>query len=738
LAYADVKDMAGNLRASENISFTAEPDTTAPTVTTFSPEDGNISTAIDANLTIVFNETVQRGTRNIVIKYDANGSVFETIDITGARVAISSNTVTIDPTDNFDFNTKYYVTIDGGVITDSASALNEYAGMSTKGNWDFTTVANPNACSINLLNIEKQKLEDELEEEVKEIKELMDASTPSSNNLKFEGIIVDTCRVGGINIIKCRYKATDGEEKSFEYYQGLDAFKAYITPQIPDANEAVRIFNEYKEQYEEAKESFAFDSKLEALESEYLPKLSLTSINPYTTREDVSDFNISIVANKKNTNLSYSVDINDSSILSASFPDGGETNTSYEEGMPLFISLVANKYGTVELNITAKTECNSIVSEIFIITVSSVNDSPVITIDSTLSTNEDNQSSLTFSLTDVEDADTNLTLSIEANATHGNVTISGNNVTYTPTENYFGADSFTVSTTDSNGSKVIKVINVMIPRVNDAPTLNPIANIIKNTNFSDFNISLTGISDVEIDDLNISFDTNDSTIITLSKNWTNPMTTWTYDTAAPINLTISSEANQSGVTEVTVTVNDGRLTTSRKFNITVVDTVADNFNLTNKIDQPRSTAIESNSITVTGIDTMIDISITDGEYRINGGNWTDTDGIVGNNDKVTVRLTSSSDYSTTVTTNLSIGNIMKTFSVTTEDLSDIVVPIDENGERKETTANFDESMDVDIDETEDTTTAIIKIILPQKSRQFKKKSNSHENSSLYTTISTEF
>ena len=153
LSYGNVSDGVGNLRASENITFTAQPDTTAPTVVSFLPEDGNTSSPIDTNLTIIFDENIQVGTGNIVIKYDTNDSVVETIDVTASRITISNNRVTIDPTEKLNFNTKYYVSIDSGAIKDIASTPNAYVGVSVKGDWDFTTVKDitPNEFSFTSL-----------------------------------------------------------------------------------------------------------------------------------------------------------------------------------------------------------------------------------------------------------------------------------------------------------------------------------------------------------------------------------------------------------------------------------------------------------------------------------------------------------------------------------------------------------------------------------------------------------
>ena len=150
LAYANVEDLVGNLRASENITFTAAPDTIAPTATSFFPVDNNTTTAIDTNLSVVFNENIQVGAGNITLAYDTNDSVFEVLDInTSNRISISNNILTIDPTNNLDFNTTYYLYINNGAIKDVASTPNAYVGISVKTDWNFTTFA-----KLSLTNLE--------------------------------------------------------------------------------------------------------------------------------------------------------------------------------------------------------------------------------------------------------------------------------------------------------------------------------------------------------------------------------------------------------------------------------------------------------------------------------------------------------------------------------------------------------------------------------------------------------
>ena len=55
------------------------------------------ASAVNTLLTLVFNEIVQKGTGNILVK--ENGIVTQTIDVASASVIVAGNTVTIDAAD---------------------------------------------------------------------------------------------------------------------------------------------------------------------------------------------------------------------------------------------------------------------------------------------------------------------------------------------------------------------------------------------------------------------------------------------------------------------------------------------------------------------------------------------------------------------------------------------------------------------------------------------------------------
>jgi len=111
---------------------------TAPTVTNYSPADGQPFVAVDANITLTFSEDVTVYMGNITIKKASDNSVFEAIDVTSDQVTgAESNTITINPSSNFAFGTEYYVEINQNAFDDAAGV--SYEGIRDATTFNFTT-----------------------------------------------------------------------------------------------------------------------------------------------------------------------------------------------------------------------------------------------------------------------------------------------------------------------------------------------------------------------------------------------------------------------------------------------------------------------------------------------------------------------------------------------------------------------------------------------------------------------
>ncbi|GAA4200928.1 hypothetical protein GCM10022289_13500 [Pedobacter jeongneungensis] len=104
------------------------------------------------------------------------------------------------------------------------------------------------------------------------------------------------------------------------------------------------------------------------------------------------------------------------------------------------------------------------------VTVTSVNDAPVISAVSAVNTPEDTPQNGKITATDA-DGDI-LTYTVSTQPMHGKLTFNSDGTyTYTPDPNYNGPDSFTVTVSDNNGGTVNETIPVTVTPVNDVPVI---------------------------------------------------------------------------------------------------------------------------------------------------------------------------------------------------------------------------------------------------------------------------
>lgn len=139
-----VTDVAGNPASSTEVYTSAGigKETGAPTAT-LSPTDGATSVGINDNLVLSFDEIVNEVASGVITIYrSSDDNVFETFTITDAKVTgTGTPTITINPSGTFANSTLYYVMIDNTSFADLVG--NAYAGITVKGNWDFTTAVAP-------------------------------------------------------------------------------------------------------------------------------------------------------------------------------------------------------------------------------------------------------------------------------------------------------------------------------------------------------------------------------------------------------------------------------------------------------------------------------------------------------------------------------------------------------------------------------------------------------------------
>ena len=117
------------------------------------------------------------------------------------------------------------------------------------------------------------------------------------------------------------------------------------------------------------------------------------------------------------------------------------------------------------------------------------NDAPLLTVEESKVVDEDGVTTITYSTRDMEGSDVTVT----ATASNGTVVVNDNGtITYTPNENYNGADNIVVTATDLSGLTSTKSSDISISAVNDGPIALDDTSTIESVSLGDFKNGLVG------------------------------------------------------------------------------------------------------------------------------------------------------------------------------------------------------------------------------------------------------
>jgi hypothetical protein len=213
------------------------------------------------------------------------------------------------------------------------------------------------------------------------------------------------------------------------------------------------------------------------------------------------------------------------------------------------------------------------------ITVTAVNDPPVAN-PQAVTTPEDTAKSITLTGSDVESV--SLVFTVVAQPSHGALSGTAPNLTYTPASNYSGSDSFTFKVNDGTVDSSTAQVSITVTAVNDPPAANPQS--VTTPEDTAKSITLTG-SDVETVSL----------VFTVVAQPSHGALSGT----AP-NLTYTPASNYSGPDSFTFKVNDGTVD-SPTVQVSITVTAVNDPPAANPqaVTTPEDTA---KSITLTGSD----------------------------------------------------------------------------------------------------------------------------------------
>ena len=279
--------------------------------------------------------------------------------------------------------------------------------------------------------------------------------------------------------------------------------------------------------------------------------------------------------NESDQTLAYTVSITEETVTD-SLSLFASTPTVSPDGTLVFTPN-ENAYGLATLSVFVQDsgggEHDTSAAQTFTITVTPVNDAPVITGLAAVETQEDVAYVYAFTLQDVEGNLDSLNVAFTSDNTalleNGSMELGGSGasrtLTLSPEEDRSGTVNITFVITDTQGGKVTKTVTLTVTAVNDAPTISEIAD---RTTYEDTSTGAIGftISDV---DTTIS----SCTVTAVSANTTLVPNDETYitvgGTSANRTVTILPAQDEYGTAVITLTVSDGSLTAESTFTLTV-------------------------------------------------------------------------------------------------------------------------------------------------------------------------
>jgi hypothetical protein len=178
------------------------------------------------------------------------------------------------------------------------------------------------------------------------------------------------------------------------------------------------------------------------------------------------------------------------------------------------------------------------------ITIDAVNDTPVTT-NQAASTDEDTAVDITLTSSDVEgDA---VTYSIVNNSSNGTTSLSGDIVSYTPSANFNGTDTFTFKANDGTADGNTSTVTITVNAINDAPVANDV------TTETDENLYNSSQNNTNV---NVTYD-QDNDILIIN----DPKGTVAVNNSSSLDITLDgTDVDGDNLTYSIVSTNNGTVT----------------------------------------------------------------------------------------------------------------------------------------------------------------------------------
>lgn len=130
------------------------------------------------------------------------------------------------------------------------------------------------------------------------------------------------------------------------------------------------------------------------------------------------------------------------------------------------------------------------------------------------------------------------------------------------------------------------------------------------------------------------------------------------------SLKVCQQSATTFMADNVTTLNLGNSSTTFSTTTRAADTTPDALSFAAQTNVEPGQVVQSNVLTVRGFDGPLAISVSNGELKLNNGNWA-TSGAINSGDTLRLRHTSSADFETAVTTTVDINGTQASFSSTT-------------------------------------------------------------------------
>lgn len=212
-----------------------------------------------------------------------------------------------------------------------------------------------------------------------------------------------------------------------------------------------------------------------------------------------------------------------------------------------------NQSGSATVTLTVRDADGLTASDSFDVTVTPVNDLPVLVSVPNQTMEEDSQRNIPLQVADVEDAEGQLILAAESSDLNLlAATIVDRTLTLSPQPDQFGTARVSVTLRDTAGGAVSNAFDVVVHPVNDPPTLTAISTVTLEEDAGLTSVPLTGISSGAANE-------PQTLAVRASLSNSNLLTAFTvnYTSGASGSLSFSTVSNVTGNVTITVAVDDG-------------------------------------------------------------------------------------------------------------------------------------------------------------------------------------